>query len=210
MIPYSLNSGIRRQVMVLLVLCSICFSQLFENTIIQLIVNYVLEGAWLKNENVIEIFRIIVELILPPFLVWYVLCLLFSKVCWKWPIVKALHGIPDLSGTWEGCTVSDKNPTKKRSVTVHIKQDWNRIMVRTYMNDTAKERCIQSFCECTVAGINVDGGKAKLMYAYRNLLLGSTSYVGYNELQIEENRIVGQYITTKPSKGLFEIRKCKK
>ena len=57
------------------------------------------------------------------------------------------------------------------------------------MNDTAKERCIQSFCECTVAGINVGDGKAKLMYAYRNSLLGLTSYVGYNELQIEENSV---------------------
>ena len=37
------------------------------------------------------------------------------------------------------------------------------------------------------------------------MLLGEESYVGYNELRIEKNRIFGQYITTKPTKGVFDI-----
>lgn len=114
-----------------------------------------------------------------------------------------------MNGIWKGCIVNDKNQTNRRNVTVRIKQDWNCITVRTYMDDTASERCIQSFCECTVAAIYICNGEAKLMYAYRNALLGSTSYIGYNELQIERDRIVGQYITTKISKGMFEIRKYK-
>ena len=207
MIPYSLNNGIRRHVIVLLVLCSMCLATVFENTIIQAIVDFLLQGSWLKSENAEKIFEIIIEVAIPPFLTWSILYALYSKICWKWPPVKSLHGIPDLNGTWEGFTVNDKNEKKKRSVTVSIKQDWNGIMVKTYMNDTLQERCVQSFCECTVAAISVHDGEAMLMYAYRNPLLGRNSYFGYNELKIEENRIVGRYMTTKPSNGLFEITK---
>lgn len=206
MIPYSLNTKIRIKIIVILVLCSVFFTSILENNIIQF-VNNIFEGGWLKNEYAEKIFQTITGFTFPPFLVWSILYFFYSKICWKFPIIKSLHGIPDLNGTWEGYTINEKNPTKKRSVTVNIKQDWNRIMVRTYMNDTAVERSIQSFCECTIAAVNVSNGKIKLMYAYRNSLLGSTSYIGYNELQIEDTKIVGQYITTKPSKGLFEIQR---
>lgn len=64
---------------------------------------------------------------------------------------------------------------------------------------------MQSFCECTVAAIDLNYGKLK--YAYKNALLGENSYVGYNELEIEKNKIFGNYITTKPTKGFFKISK---
>lgn len=115
-----------------------------------------------------------------------------------------MHHIPNLNGNWKGETTNYKTQ-KSRDVSVVIKQDWYTIRVQTEIIDSNKESGVQSFCECTVAAIDLNYGKLK--YAYKNALLGENSYVGYNELEIEKNKIFGNYITTKPTKGFFKISK---
>lgn len=207
MIPYTLNIEVRRQVTVILALISVCISVVLENSITQYLINIEFKSCFMNNLYSMKALELLAAVTIPPFIVWYLLHILYSKFLWKCSCFRLFHQVPNLNGTWDGYTFNDENPTWKRSVTVTIKQDWNRILVRTKMNDTNKERCAESFCECTVAAIEINSGGARLKYAYKNMLLGTESYVGYNELQIEEKKIVGQYITTKPTKGVFKIYK---
>lgn len=207
MIPYSLNVGVRRQVTLILALLSVCITVVLENSITQHLIDFVFQIDFLSNPYSTKAFELLTAITIPPFIVWYLLHTLYSKILWKCPCFQLLHHVPDLNGTWEGYTLNEKNSSRKRKVTVTIKQDWNSILVRTEMNDTNEKNCFQSFCKCTVAAIDITSDEAILKYAYKNILLGSNSYVGYNELQIEEKRIVGQYITTKKTNGTFDIYK---
>lgn len=207
MIPYSLNVGVRKHVTVILVLISVCITVGLEGSVIHFFSNSLLANNFFTNIFLEEAFKLLTAVTVPPFLVWYLVNILYCKILWKCPCFQLFHHIPNLNGTWTGHTINDKNPNRKRSVSVIIKQDWNDILIRTDIIDTNRKSDAQSFCECTVAAIDVTGGEIKLKYAYKNMLLGVESYVGYNELRIEKNRIVGQYITTKPTKGVFDISK---
>jgi len=200
MIPYSLNSDVRKHVTVILVLLSVCITALLENLIA---LQFKSISDFLSNACSGKAFQLLISVAVPPFIVWYLLHILYSKVLWKFSCFQALHKIPDLNGVWNGHTVNSKNPNQNRNVKVTIKQDWNLILIRTDINNTGRE----SFCQCTIAAIDVTSGEAILKYAYKNMILGEKSYVGYNELQIKGKKIIGQYTTTKPSTGIFDI--CK-
>jgi len=203
MITYSLNVGIRKKVAVILTLLSVFITFLLENTIGQY---FKFNSDLFNNAYSNEAFKLLTTVAIPPFIVWCLLYTLYSKFLWKLPCLQVFHKIPNLNGVWNGYTFNSKKPNpKKRSVKVTIRQDWDHISIRTDMQDTPKE----SFCKCTVAAIDIVNGEVRLKYTYKNMLLGTESYVGYNELQMEENRtrIVGQYITTKPSMGTFNISK---
>lgn len=204
MIPYSLNTEIRKQFTIVFILISICITALLKEIL----------GSYftcLENQSksfyfmfFLIVFKLLLEVIVPPFLCWWLIDWVYSKYLWKLPVFQLIHHIPNLNGRWKGHTKNDETQ-KKREVSVVIKQNWYTIRVQTEIIDSNKESDEQSFCECTVAAIDLNYGKLK--YAYKNALLGENSYVGYNELEIEKNKISGQYITTKPTKGSFDI--CK-
>ena len=205
MIPYSLNNGIRKQFTVILVLISICITILLENVFMPYFICFDNQSELFNTISSLKAFELLIAVTVPPFLVWWLVNFLYSKYLWKLPFCQLFHHIPNLNGKWNGYTMNDKNQNRKRSVSVVIKQDWNTIWIQTEIIDSNKKSDVQSFCECTVAAIDINCGEIKLKYAYKNMLLGEESYVGYNELRIEKNRIFGQYITTKPTKGVFDI-----
>ncbi len=207
MIPYSLNTGVRKQVIVILVLISVCITVGLENGVMQFFIVHEFRTDFYNNIYSTKAFELLIAIIIPPFIVCYLANIIYSKIIWKWPCCQLFHHIPNLNGIWEGYTFNDKNPTLKRRVSVIIKQDWYTILIRTEIVDANNNSDVQSFCECTVSSIDFTNGEVTLKYAYKNVLLGAKSYVGYNELRIEKNRIVGQYITTKPTKGVFDIYK---
>ena len=142
---------------------------------------------------------------MPPFIIWFMLYTLYSKFLWKLYVFRVFHCIPNLNGTWHGRTYKDEGSNKVRYVTVVIKQDWNHISIRTFMDDSQENLF---FCKCTVAAIDVTDSDTILKYAYINTYLGKNSYIGYNELQVlNGERISGKYITTKPTSGMFEVTK---
>lgn len=204
MIPYSLNTEIRKQVTVVLILISICVTAVFEYTLGKYFICIKNQSEFFNFISSLNSFKLLVEVTVPSFFWWWVINLLYSKCLWKLPVLQLVHHIPNLNGNWKGETTNYKTQ-KSRDVSVVIKQDWYTIRVQTEIIDSNKESGVQSFCECTVAAIDLNYGKLK--YAYKNALLGENSYVGYNELEIEKNKIFGNYITTKPTKGFFKISK---
>ena len=204
MISYSLNTKIRKRFMEFFILISICITVLIEHVLKPYFTCIEKQSEFLDFILSLNAFKLLVEVTIPPFFCWWLIDLLYSKYLWKLPVFQVFHLIPDLNGKWKGYTMNDEKQ-EPRKVLVVIKQDWYTIRIQTEMIDLNKKSDIQSFCECTVAAIDLDRGKLK--YAYKNTLLGENSYVGYNELRIDENKISGQYITTKPTKGVFEIQR---
>ena len=208
MISYSLKEGIRKKCTVILVLVSICITILTENILadnsyISYFICFVKQNEIINSIVSLKVFKLLLEEVAPPFGFWVLINFLYSKYLWKLSLFQLLHHVPNLNGKWSGYTMNDKNQNRKRSVSVVIKQDWNTIWIQTEIIDSNNKSDVHSFCECTVAAIDINRGELK--YAYRNMALGKKSYVGYNELRIEKNRIFGQYITTKPTKGMFDI-----
>lgn len=200
MIRYSLNNGVRQKTTEILILLSLCITRGLENSSIKSIVNFVLNNEVFNAMFSSKVFELLVVVVIPPFFVWWLLNLIYSK--WLWSYLQLIHNVPNLNGKWIGYTVNNQKPDVKRPVVVTIKQDWNHILIKTDIQDSNNSG---SFCECTVAAVDVNGGEVKLKYAYKNGILENKSYIGYNELILEKNELSGVYITTKPTKGTFKI-----
>ena len=153
------------------------------------------------DSNVVSL---LLSVSIPPFAVLVIIKYFYSK--WLWKKLYRFHGVPNLNGQWKGFAIRDGDKKVKREVIVTIEQDWDNISIRTTMLDS-KHMNIPSFSECIIAGIETGVNQGKLKYSYKNNLAGETSYIGYHELLINDQEISGQYITTKPTKGLFVIHK---
>ncbi len=206
MIPYSLNNEVRKKTTVILVLLSVCITIGIENVIIKYFNNFKFLSEFFDNIYLSIEYELLLAVAIPPFIVWYGLNLIYSKCIWKFSLCQLFHHVPDLNGKWSGYTANDKMPDKKRPVIVTIKQDWNNIGIKTEIMDSHNT---ESFCECTVAAIDVNCGTIILKYVYKNGLLEDKSYIGYNELDVDvvKGKITGKYMTSKPTKGIFEISK---
>ena len=207
MIHYSLDTNIRKNVIVIIVLISTCITVVIDSTIVQVIQTYFASKTNLANTlyafTFLKTSGLLIEFLIPGFFVWTILYCLYSKVIWKWKLLLKIHHLPDLNGEWDGELFKrdkDGKKTNSRKVKVSIKQDWDSIMVTTHLQDSD----IPSFCECTVAAIDTLKGAPRLKYAYENKL--NNHYIGYNELKIEDELIWGMYTTTKPSTGYFRIK----
>lgn len=201
MIPYSLNTEVRKTTTLILVLLSMLITILGE-----MVMSYLcdFQNEILNNISSLWEFKLLVAVVLPPFIVWSGLSYIYSKWLWRFSICQLFHHIPNLNGKWQGYVINDK---KKRPVLVTIEQDWNNIRIKTEIMDTNNINGVRSFSECKIAAIDIKCGEITLKYAYKNGLLGDKSYIGYNELEVGKNKIEGQYITSKPTKGVFDINR---
>lgn len=197
MIPYSINSEIRKMVIVIITLLSFTITTMLDGVwtkVTNLIHNSPVIESVLTNRAIV----IVGDLIFPSFMSFIFIYLIYCKLLWSKRFFYKMHKIPNLNGKWKGKSIS--NGKSARDVDVTITQDWNKIFIETTLTDT------NSICRCTVVAIEVNDIETKIKYAYTNPELEEgNKYVGYNELRIRNNKVNGGYFTNKPSKGIFDI-----
>lgn len=201
MVPYSVNSKVRGTVIVFIAIISLCITIAFNNVFIA--ISKIL-SIWTNSIIIIdrEVFYRAIDIIkslgIEPLGIFGGLYWFYNEHFWT--KFYKLHKVPNLNGKWKGQSISDgKDP---REVEVEILQNWNKISIKTTLNDK------KSTCRSTIAAIEEDGKEIKIKYAYTNPDLGDgDKYIGYNELIISDNKVRGGYFTSKPSTGKFYIER---
>ena len=133
MINYSLDSDIRKKVIVGLFIISfainiplnyawdLLFSLILKIPVVEQVVSqFEIIGVVAKQLSIIAVFGLLYTI--------------FSKWMWKLRVVKRFTKVPDLNGEWEGVLESShKDPDTKKSVildiTATITQTWNAVQV---------------------------------------------------------------------------------
>ena len=148
---------------------------------------------------------------------------IYAKWLWKRPCFVKLHGVPNLNGSWVGAIESSYKKGEKYKMSAEIKQNWNKIQICCYFDESSSASQSSSIC------INDDKG-AVLRFSYQNtsqnMSLAVREYTGFNELKYKDNTLSGFYFTNRgkgthgsifmtrvediPSKALCILRKKKK
>ena len=145
-----------------------------------------------------------------------IIYLCYCKFIWKWKFVQKIHSVPNLSGKWKGTLITsflDENGKKKEmDVTLKIKQDWNKISIRSSF--ITSESCSKT------ASLYSDSNEGiVLTFTYNNAASGnvdwkSKMHTGCNILTLlEENDILeGYYFTNRGvngTQGSIKVKKIK-
>ncbi len=212
---YSIDRDLRVRIAMYIFIISIiiseilnnCFADTFENLAVVLkneksgIILKVLE--WLDvNQNILGVS------FLYGILTWF-----YNDVAWKY--CKLLHGIPNLSGEWEGNLKSSFNDDEI-SMVMKVKQTWSKISIQIEFTKT------DSLSNSNVAAIYVDGSKGvQIFFGYSNdsydVSNKMQSHTGYNILTLlNDNTIKAKYFNDRQNpdprikggnKGTFELTK---
>lgn len=170
-----------------------------------------------KVVGLVEWFEVHPNVLGIPF--WYgVLTFVYGKVLWKILPLRMLHGIPKLTGKWEGSLTSSFDG-KTIPMEMQIKQNWNKISFKCIFPKT------DSISNSNVAAILVDSNKGtEICFGFTNdsydVVNGLQSYDGYNILNlVDKNHIKARYFNNRDNpnpeckggnKGAFELFRVKK
>lgn len=197
MINYSLDSDIRKKVIVGLFIISfainiplnyvwdLLFSLILKISVVEQVVSqFEIIGVVAKQLSIIAVFGLLYTI--------------FSKWMWKLRVVKRFTKVPDLNGEWEGVLESSyKDPNTKKPVildiTATITQTWNTIQVICHFPNSS------SYSRTATLQINANKGMV-LGFSFNNdskdVNLPVRQYTGYNELVYNgENKLEGNYFT---------------
>ncbi len=214
---YSIDRDLRVRVAVYIFIISIVISVILNDYCADIIENFmvVLENGKAGNVlKVLEWLEVNQNILGVSF--WYgILTWFYNDVAWKWKCFKALHGIPDLSGEWEGNLKSSFND-KEIPMEMKVKQTWSKISIQTDFTKT------NSLSSSNVAAIYVDGSKGtQIFFGYSNDSYDISSkmqtHAGYNILTLlNDNKIKARYFNDRQNpdpkikggnKGTFELTK---
>ena len=199
MINYSLDSDIRKKVIVGLFIISfainiplnyvwdLLFSLILKIPVVEQVVSqFEIIGVVAKQLSIIAVFGLLYTI--------------FSKWMWKLRVVKRFTKVPDLNGEWEGVLESShKDPDTKKSVildiTATITQTWNAVQVICHFPNSS------SYSRTATLQINANNGVV-LGFSFNNdskdVNLSVRQYIGYNELVYNgENKLEGKYFTNR-------------
>ena len=196
---YSINSSKRETVVVYISLLSLIWAVVFEINV-QNVSGKIADALMALSRDESKQFytsnglEALVQgiAIFMPVGIYGILYWMYSKVFWRHGFFRMWHKIPDFSGKWIG---EIERPLKdgKCKIELEIRQDWNRIQVRSILQSNGK-RAVS-----TLAGIEVrDDEDISLNYMYDNLR-GHCVYKGANTLKYdaEKNELKGEYFTDK-------------
>lgn len=124
--------------------------------------------------------------------------LAFDKLLWRWPLVRTLLRIPDLSGAWDvaGKTMNPvAGAPDEWTGELRITQTWEKICVQLKTGQSCSSSKAASL-------LRQPGAGCVLMYSYRNEpRMGEviTPHVGYAELTFDEalTQADGEYFNSK-------------
>lgn len=148
--PYTIDTGARKKVILIIFIFSIILSS---------VLTYFLEGgilsakAWLQQfdwiDQVLKIcdaVGVTTNFIGIPFL-FGVMYWLFDKYFWKWKILKRFLNVPDLNGHWEGKLTSVTQQTIM-DMKLEVKQQWSKInYYATFPKSTSSSNVASIFIE---------------------------------------------------------------
>lgn len=105
-----------------------------------------------------------------PFLVTYIIYVLFVKYMWKWKLINRFINVPNLNGIYEGILKSSFDGfLKELKFTLKIKQDFENISIVMEMKEqTSKSYSINAYIE-------KKNDEILLIYTYQNDPFDKTS-----------------------------------
>ena len=129
----------------------------------------------------------------------------FGKYIWRYQLLHKLRWvtIPDLNGKWKGSVYSSYNH-HKNSVTVTIKQTWNKIRIELKSSTSTSASEIAVFvCESPTDYF--------LHYCYKNEPRSSSkdtmhAHRGTARLRVKDNGLEGEYYTGRDRSTHGELR----
>lgn len=127
-----------------------------------------------------------------PIGVYGILASLYNNILWKHLPFQWWNKLPDFNGQWEGEIRSPAKKNGKSKITVWIKQNWDRISIKTQTEQGRK--AVGRFAEVQVT----EEGDCFLNYAFYNMRR-TGSYMGANFLEYDEESGIlnGEYFTSK-------------
>lgn len=214
MINYSIDSAIRRKIIVFFFVISLLLVKPI-NMILTVAYDFTIRVLPF-TEDCFDLFSKIGISVSEVSLlsVFAILYVLFCKFVWKIKLVAKMTGIPDLSGAWEGKLISsyinpETNKKAELDMTVEIIQDWNSISIRSKFPESS------SYSKTASLHINEQKGIV-LGFSYRNdsmnVDIDSREFSGYNELTYKIDTLEGVYFTNRNdgTHGIIKLKKRKK
>ena len=138
MINYSVDSSIRRKIIVCLFILSLLLAEP-ANMILSWLYNLIVEWVPSIKQYLLFLSQIGISLSEVSLLsVFAVLYWLFSEFLWKIKIITKFTKIPNLNGIWKGKLVSsyiDPDTNKQiapMDISLEIKQNWNAINIKAH------------------------------------------------------------------------------
>ncbi len=214
MTNYSIDSSIRRKIIVILFVISLLLF-IPMNAILTTVYNLII----MLLPSTANFFNLLSEIgisvsAVSLLSVFAMLYFIFCKFVWKMKLVAKFTGVPNLNGDWQGTLVSSHiNPeTNKKTVldmTMVIIQDWNSISIRSTFPKSS------SYSKTASLHINEQKGIV-LGFSYRNdsmnVDIDSREFSGYNELTYKNDILEGIYFTNRNegTHGTIKLKKIKK
>jgi SMODS-associating 2TM, beta-strand rich effector domain len=127
------------------------------------------------------------------FVVFGLLLWSFDRFIWRWPVVRMLHGVPDLNGHWQGTIVRGDAPSDVRQIQAVITQNWHNIAVEV----TAEH----SRSSVKTAAILTKGATKQILYSYSKEPINAATGrfgEGFQQLKlVEKDKLSGAYFSTR-------------
>ncbi|HBE8719202.1 TPA: hypothetical protein KM432_003882 [Clostridioides difficile] len=156
---YSIESNIRAKVNMYITIISVCLmiliSLILKNFGMKLLpLDITINTVW---NFIFKIFKI--------GLIFGTVQYLFDNYIWKNKYIQKIHKIPDLNGVWNGnfvsCKVDEFGNNYTGSCRMEIKQNWNKIHIISYFNEST------SYSRTATIKVNGSTG-IELEFSYEN------------------------------------------
>lgn len=214
MTNYSIDSSIRRKIIVILFMISLLLF-IPINAILTFVYNLIttLLPTTANFFNLLSEIGISVSAV-SLLSIFAMLYFIFCKFGWKNKTIIKFTGVPNLNGDWQGTLVSSRiNPETNENIvldmTMVIIQDWNSISIKSTFPESS------SYSKTASLHINEQKGIV-LGFSYRNdsmnVGIDSREFSGYNELTYKDDTLEGIYFTNRNNgtHGTIKLKKIKK
>lgn len=214
MTNYSIDSSIRRKIIVILFVISLLLIKP-ANALLAAVYTLII-NVWPITTDFFDLLSEIGVSVSAVSLlsIFSILYWGFCKFLWKTKPITKFTGIPNLNGDWEGKLISSYIDPKTNKnfvldMTVEIVQDWNSISIKsTFPESTSYSK---------TASLHTNEQKGIILgFSYRNdsmkVDIDSREFSGYNELTYKNNTLEGVYFANRNdgTHGTIKLKKKNK
>ncbi len=186
MVEYSLDTDIRAKVHFLLAAASIVLCY------------FVYSAMTPSASDIAKLAKISSAFVVYGLLLW-----IFNRFIWRWPVVRMLHGVPDLNGNWKGTIERGDASSDVRQIKADITQNWHNIAIEV----TAEH----SRSSVKAAAILTQGATKEILYSYAKVPLNAATGrfgEGFQQLKLDANdKLSGRYFSTRLRGGFTKLRR---
>lgn len=214
MISYSLDTSIRKKVIIILVIIGLVLSDP-TNCLLEKIYGTITCNLPCIQPTIDLLSKLGVSVSGIPFLtIFSILYAIFSKCIWKNKYVTKITGVPNLNGKWKGKLLSSyKDPQTGQlkepiDIEMEIKQNWNSMSVHCYFP--------KSRSSSKMISLHVEDTKGCVLgFSYRNdsmdVAIATREFSGFNELVYKNDELDGVYFTNRDdgTHGTISLKRVK-